>query len=217
MLDIVLGCTNERIKQVRGALPIHVLENSKYTYFRETDEIELESFFGLLYMRGLLGQNNHSSSILFSAVTGHPVFSATMSQKRFEFLHSCISFDDITTRQERWKNDRFTAFRHIFSVFCDNCSKHIVPDEWLSLDETLFPMRNKISFKQYNKSKPSKYGLLFKSINAVRYSYTFTSLPYCGKPIDESSPFYISGTENAAKHLVENLEKHVDLQGRNFL
>ena len=139
-----------------------------------------------------------------------------MSQKRFEFLHSCISFDDGTTRQERWKKRPVYSISKYFSIFCENCSKHIVPDEWLSLDETLFLMRNKISFKQYNKSKPSKYGLLFKSINAVRYSYTFMSLSYCGKPKDETSPFYIAGTENAAKYLVEKLEQHVDLQGRNL-
>ena len=58
----------------------------------------------------------------------------------------------------------------------------LAPGDYLSLDETLYPMRTQISFEQFNPSKPVKYGLLFKSVNAARYHYTFMSSPYSGKP-----------------------------------
>ena len=78
-------------------------------------------------------------------------------------------------------------------------------------------MRNRLSFKQYNPSKPAKYGLLFKSINAVNYSFTFTATPYCGKPIGEPTTYYVSENEEVVKYLISKLQKHVDLQGRNIL
>ena len=77
-------------------------------------------------------------------------------------------------------------------------------------------MRTSIGFKQFNPSKPAKYGLLFKSINAVRYSYTFSTTPYCGKPRDQPTAYYTQGTENVAKYLVIQLQKQVDIQGRNI-
>ena len=67
--------------------------------------------------------------------------------------------------------------------------------DYLSLDETLYPMRTQISFKQFNPSKPVKYGLLFKSVNAATYRYTFISSTDSGKPTGEGGQYYIQGTE----------------------
>ena len=80
----------------------------------------------------------------------------------------------------------------------------------------MYPTRNKISFKQYNPSKPAKYGLLFKSINAVTYAYTHHIIPYCGKPNEEATVYYVKGVEETVKYLVQNFQNYVDLQGRNI-
>ena len=79
-----------------------------------------------------------------------------MSKSRFKSLFSKISFDDFETRTERWKKDRFAAIRNIFEKFNNNCGKSIIPDDLLSIDETLYPMRNKVAFKQSNPNYYSK-------------------------------------------------------------
>ena len=180
------------------------------------DETEILAFIGLMYLRGLAGMCNHDVKYLYSALMGPQPFGTTMSKNRFQFLYACISFDDLSTCQARWKHDRFAAIRELFEIFGKNCCKHVIPDEYLSLDETLYPMKTSIGFKQFNPSKPAKYGLLFKSINAVRYSCTFSTTPYCGKPRDQPTAYYTPGTENVAKYLVMQLQKHVDIQGRNI-
>ena len=75
---------------------------------------------------------------------------------------SLISFDDTDTRNDRWKSDRFAAFREILEHFNDNCTEMLVPGSYLSIDETLYPMRHQIAFRQYNPDKPAKYGLLIQ-------------------------------------------------------
>ena len=50
-----------------------------------------------------------------------------------------------------------------------------------------YPTQISIAFKQYNPKKPARYGMLFKSINACRYPYTFTSFTYAGKPRNHDS------------------------------
>ena len=66
----------------------------------------------------------HSAKIIFSEKMGLPMFPAVMSLNKFQFLISYLCLDDTETRKERWKNDRFAAFRDIFELFNDNCAKH---------------------------------------------------------------------------------------------
>ena len=85
------------------------------------------------------------------------------------------------------------------------------------MDETLYPYRGKIVIRQYNSNKPARYGMLYRSISDSRVPYTYYTLPYAGKPeeiTDDSE--YVTGTDNYTKYLVEGLEQHVNLQGRNI-
>ena len=215
MIKIVLERTNKRIRKVRSLCPVHIFDDDRYTYLEESNETELLSFIGLVYFHGAWGLNMHTVDELFSK-RSVPDFGATMSKNRFRFLNTCITFDDTSSRQTRWKRDRFAAFHTIFEIFNSNCSTHLIPHGYLSLDETLYPTRTKVSFKQYNPSKPAKYGTLFKSLNAIRYAYTYCILPYCGKPIADSMPYYVAGIKESVKYLVQKLQGFSDLQGQNI-
>ena len=174
------------------------------------------ALFGLMYFRGLLGLNNHRYNILFSEKAGPAVFGATMSRDTFKFLISNIMFDDKNEREMNWPHDRFAAARVLFMMFNNNCTKYIIPSEYLAIDETLYPMRHQIAFRQYNPNKPAKYGLLFKSINDARFPFTYQATVYAGKPESGNGPYYIDKTENYIKYLVTQIEKDISLQGRNI-
>ena len=77
-------------------------------------------------------------------------------------------------------------------------------------------MRTQISFKQFNPSKPVKYGLPFKFVNAARYPYTFISSPYSGKPTEEGGQYYIQGTEAIVHYTIETLSTNSSLAGLNI-
>ena len=61
-------------------------------------------------------------------------------RNHFKVLTSNICFGDEDSTPERWGADRYAVFRDIFELFNSNCSKHIIPDDFLSLDETLYPI-----------------------------------------------------------------------------
>ena len=143
------------------------------------------------------------------------MFSTVMSRNRFAFILHNLSFGDESTHAERWKKDRFTVIHEFFEKFNNQCMLVLAPGDYLSLDETLYPMRTPISFKHFNPSKPAKYGLLFKSVNAARYSYTFISSPYSGKPTEEGGQHYIQGTETIVHYLTETLSINTSLAGRS--
>ena len=91
--------TNKRISQHRTQKTV-VRE-----YMGSTDLVELKAYIGLVYYRGLMGLTKHSVRHLWGK-EAPIVFAATMSQNRFNFLNSKLSFDDKLTREERWKADR---------------------------------------------------------------------------------------------------------------
>ena len=164
----------------------------------------------------MLNQNVSSTQYLFDDDIGHHVFGACMSRKRFSYLLARLSFDDKTTRPERFRADRFAAVRQVFEIFNLNCSKHLGPPELLAIDETLYPCRTKIGIKQYNPSKPARYGLLFQSLNAVKWPFTHSIIVAAGKPPDGTGPFYVNTVSGKVKKLVNNCERKVKLQGRNI-
>ena len=86
----------------------------------------------------------------------------------------------------------------------------------MSLDETLYPIRNQIGFKQYNPDKPAKYGMLFKSLNSAGIPYLHRTVVYSSKPEREANEFYLKGTANYVKSLVSGLQKYVKLDGGNI-
>jgi len=171
---------------------------------------------GLIYLRGLLKQNNDIRAHLYKDIIGNPLFGATMSRNRFSLLLSNLMFDEYEERLQLWPSDRFAAIRSIFENFNVNCLKYMVPSEYLTIDESLIPMRNQINFKQYNPMMPAKYGLLFKSLNDARYPYTYNSIVYSGKPVNGPGPFYIDSIENSIKKLVTNTSSKLPLAGRNI-
>ena len=99
-----------------------------------------------MYMRSLYGLKNHEISTLFSDIHGYPMFSATMSRMRFQFILANLAFDDLSDREMSWKEDRFAGMRYVFEKYNKYFAKAMVPDFCLSLDETLYTMRNQISF-----------------------------------------------------------------------
>ena len=106
--------------------------------------------------------------------------------------------------------------RPVWELFNKNLRKYIAPSEYLTIDETLYPMRHQIAFRQYNPNKPHKYGVLFKSLNEARFPYIFKSVPYAAKATSGDGPYYINSTINYVKYLVNQTKKQVNFRGKNI-
>ena len=111
MFTEVLTSINNRINKVIEELPEDT--SDKYTFLKPVGMEELLAFFGLFYYRALWQQNKMSIRTLYSE-TGPSIYGATMARDRFQFLLKHLSFDDPESRQERWRKDRFAAFRDFF-------------------------------------------------------------------------------------------------------
>ena len=92
--------------------------------------------------------------------------------------------------------------RPVWELLNSKLGKYVAPSEYLTIDETLYPMRHQIAFRQCHPNNPHKYGVLLKSLNDARFPYTYKALPYAAKPTAGDGPFYISSTVDYIKNLV---------------
>ena len=113
-----------------------------------------------MYSHAALKQNLRDSRSIWYHESLNPIFVATMSLNRFRFITRFIQFDDRSTQEECKMYDKFACFRDFFEKVNENNAKWRYPSSYLAIDETLYPYRGQIGFKQYNPSKRAKYGLL---------------------------------------------------------
>ena len=91
------------------------------------------------------------------------------------------------------------------------------PSPYVSVDETLYLYRGRIGMKQYNPSKPPKYGLLYRSLCDPNVPYTYSTVTYAGKPeVIGTNNYYVTGCDEYTKWLVNKFQIYGTLQGRNI-
>ena len=105
MITLILGKTSKRLQIMIDRCAQKIASNSKYGFIRKTDATEIYALIGLVCLRGLLGQNNHSQKYLFRDKMGHPIFQAVVSKNRFTLLLSNLMFDDMEERAANWHRD----------------------------------------------------------------------------------------------------------------
>ena len=86
-------------------------------------------------------------------------------------------------------------------------ARYCNPTPYVNVDTTLHPYHGRTGMKQYNPSKPAKYGLLHRSL----------TLPYAARPevIDEND-YYVIDCDEYTKWLVNNFQQYGTLQGQNI-
>ncbi len=115
------------------------------------------------------------------------------------------------------KNKYDFFIREIFELFNAACIKTLQCGSELAFDETLYANFGRgFGFKQFMKSKPAKYGLLYKSLNDAEVPYTYTSHIYAGKPASTPTENYIVGVEETVLSALNRYGAVHELKGRNL-
>ncbi|XP_035765650.1 piggyBac transposable element-derived protein 4-like [Neolamprologus brichardi] len=149
--------------------------------WKDTDEEELRAYMGLLVLAGMYRSQHESTTSLWDGETGRVLFPATMSKKRFAQINLAIRFDDRLSRPGRYRGDKLTPIKDIWSKWSDRLPKFFNPGRDICVDEQLVPFKGRCSFKQYMPSKPAKYGLKIWALCDVQTSYAWRLQVYTGK------------------------------------
>ena len=85
--------------------------------------------------------------------------------------------------------------------------RKLLPDDFLAIDEMLYPTRRSIWFKKDNEEKPAKYGLNSRSLGRAGNTYDYYTIPHCGKPVAITDS-YIEDFLTLVKRIVEGYKQN---------
>lgn len=145
--------------------------------WRNTSQVEMEAFFGLLILAGAFKAQYRSTIELWSEREGHPVFRATMTRNRFVDILSNLRFDDPLRRDH---SDVLAPVRDVTATFISSLKKYVVAPEYLCADEQLLEFHGRVRFLQYIPSKPGKFGIKIFWLTDSQGNYCFNGLIYVG-------------------------------------
>ena len=106
MISNIVTHTNNVLQPVIERFSDLLTRSDKYPHFRLVDYNDIRAYLGLLYHRYSFKLNLIKSSDIWNHENENDLFSAT-TQNRFKFLSRFLTFDDKSTRTDRWKNDKF--------------------------------------------------------------------------------------------------------------
>ena len=115
------------------------------------------------------------------------------------FILPNLSFDDGKTRADPLKQNRFAASRKLLELFNKQCLKCSRACNYLCIDETLYPTRNQISFKQFK--------AIQQNMDCCSSQSTLQDTPkHLYQHRTQGNQFYHPGTENVTKYLTERMD-----------
>lgn len=201
ILKIMVKHTNEEISRHRGSS-----DTKDLSYHKQIDLLEMKAYIGLLYYTSLFNINN---ILDLWSIHGLPLFRATMSRRRYEYLSMCIRFDDKNTREERRQTDKFTNIRDVWELFLNNCNAYYEPSSDCIIKEELLKFRGNCAFKTHIPSRQHRYGLKIFTINDSSTQYMFNAVPYMPTanqdPIENVPSLYMSKLCETIYHTDRNV------------
>ena len=113
MTDKLVIYTNASIQPLLEKFEDLLVDSDKYPHFKLVDRIDMKAFSRILYLRAAFRLNLLDGEIIWNHESAHYIFGTTMSVNRFKFICCFCTFDDKTTHQDRWKNDKFVCWKSL--------------------------------------------------------------------------------------------------------
>ncbi|XP_068122483.1 piggyBac transposable element-derived protein 4-like [Hyperolius riggenbachi] len=151
--------------------------------WKPTNLSEMKVFWGLTLSMGITIkpqlQHYWSRNIIHSA----PLYSGTMSRKRYEMLLSCLHFvnNDEQVSREDPAHDRLFKIRPLLNHLNTKYQEVYVPERQIAIDESMIPFHGRLGIKQYIPSKRSRYGVKLYKLCESGSGYTHSVRVYEGK------------------------------------
>lgn len=174
MVNLIVTYTNAEI-----ALKSKKYKNVTATQ-RPTDASEVRALIGILTLTAAMKDNHLPSKEIFDTTFCGNRYRSTMSNERFDFLISCLRFDDKSTRQQRRQADVYAPFRDLWNLFIAACQENYKPGSYLTIDEQLLGFRGRCPFRIYIPNKPNKYGIKIVMVVDNSTKYMVDAEPYLG-------------------------------------
>ncbi|CAH2226474.1 jg21425 [Pararge aegeria aegeria] len=136
LVDLIVSCTNAYGEALCSSNRPHT-RGSRIQTFKPTDKIDMKKFLGLCLLQGHLESPSiRKSFTITDPLYYHPIFSYSMSGRRFEQLLRCLCISDLDSKG-------MGKVKHFANKVINNFQNLNHPHKELSLDESLLQFRGR--------------------------------------------------------------------------
>ena len=120
---------------------------------------ELERFLGLVLLTGIIDKKGRIADYWRTKPPLQtPFFNQTMSRDRFQLISSFLHFNNNDAMPSEC-TDKLYKIRPILETLVEKWQEVYAVGEHIAIDEGILKWRGRLSFRVYNKDKPTKYGI----------------------------------------------------------
>ena len=178
--------------------------------YDDVDIDEMKAFIGVLILMGILRlprlEMYWSTSELHKYVST-PGISSILTKTRFEqifrFLHVANNAEQATPTTTP---DKLFKIRALANLLLASFQSNYVPQQTVTVDEAMIPFKGRLSFKQYMKDKPTKWGIKVFVLSDASNGYVYRFQIYAGKSMDQGVE--VGLCSRVVLELMEGLEDH---------
>lgn len=148
---------------------------SRDLVWKETNVGEMYTFIGLAILQGIVRKPTIYSYHSTNQLLATPFFGKCMSRDRFgllKYLHLSDKEDN---------GDPAFKFREILDMFRNKFQSNYIPEENISMDESLLLWKGRLSWKRYIPLKRARFGMETYILAEAESGYVWDVLPYTGK------------------------------------
>ncbi|XP_048514356.1 piggyBac transposable element-derived protein 4-like [Athalia rosae] len=149
--------------------------------FFNVTPVELKKWFGLVILMGIIKKPKIDDYWSTNPLLETPIFGKTMSRNRFRQMLTFLHFCDNSNIPDN--ADRLFKVQGVIDYFTKKFEENFNLGQNISIDEGMIPWRGRLSFKVYNPSKITKYGILIRMLCDSMTGYISRFQIYSGSKI----------------------------------
>lgn len=161
-----------------------------------SDEVRL--FFGLIILMSIVKKPDLKMYFSTNDMIATPFFNKVISRRRFLKILQYLHF----TSDESAK--KLQKLKPVIEILNKKFKTAYVPEQNISIDESLFSWKGRLGFRQYVPSKRSRYGIKIYKLSESLSGYIWNFLVYTGKETEMLSTQGLYG-ERIVKSLLSDL------------
>ena len=177
---------------------------------------EMKAFIGITIHMGIVKLPRMAMYWSTDNLVHQGSVSSVMTQTRFfqiwRYFHLADNTQSLPREDPRF--DKIYRVREFLDIIVRNAQHLYRLDQDVSIDETMVPHKGRLSFKQYIKNKPVRWGIKLWVLCEAKTGYVFNFQVYLGK---EQGAVEYNLARRVVKHLLAPIEdKYHNLYMDNF-
>jgi hypothetical protein len=180
VLDLIVRETNRYADQFTTENAENLKQFSNVHNWKETTRDEIRTYLGIVLLMGIVYKPRYGMYWSLDNIIETPIFGQVMTRNRFllltKFLHFANNDDYDAADPER---DRLFKIRDVVNLFRRQWKTVYTPGKNLCVDESLVLFKGRLAFKQYIRTKRSRFGVKFYTL-CTSHGYTLDTMIYSG-------------------------------------